>query len=45
MHSWEDNIKMRLKQIGYMGVNGNKLAQNMFQWCVLANTPMTLRVT
>jgi hypothetical protein len=33
--SWEDNIKMDLREIGIDGTNWIRLAQNRVQWLIL----------
>jgi hypothetical protein len=42
--SWEDNIKMDLREIGWGGVDWIDLAQDRNQWRALVNTAMNLRV-
>jgi hypothetical protein len=41
---WVDNIKMDLKEIGWVGVDGIVLAQDRDQSWALVNTVMNLRV-
>jgi hypothetical protein len=41
---WEDNIKMDLREIGIIGANWIRLAQDGFQWRAFVNTVMNLRV-
>jgi hypothetical protein len=41
---WVDNIKMDLRAIGWEGVDGIDLAQDMDQWRALTNTVMNLPV-
>jgi hypothetical protein len=41
---WVDNIKMNLREIGWVGVNWIDLAQDRDQWRALVNTVMNLRV-
>jgi hypothetical protein len=43
-HSWEDNIKMDLRDIGWEGVDWMHLAQDRDQWRALMNTVMKLWV-
>jgi hypothetical protein len=42
--TWEDNIKMDLREIGWDGVGWIHLAQDMDQWRADVNTVMNLRV-
>jgi hypothetical protein len=42
--TWEDNIKMALKGIGFGGENWIQLAQDRDRWLALRNTIMKLRV-
>jgi hypothetical protein len=42
--SWEDNIKMDLREIGIDGANWIRLAQDRVQWRAFVNTMMNLRV-
>jgi hypothetical protein len=42
--SWEDNIKMKLREIGWGGMDWIHLAQNRYQVSGLVNTVMKLRV-
>jgi hypothetical protein len=42
--SWEDNIKMDLKEIGIDGANWIRLAQDRVRWRAFVNTVMNLRV-
>jgi hypothetical protein len=41
---WEDNIKIDLKEIGYVGVDWIHLAQDREQWRALVSTVMKLRI-
>jgi hypothetical protein len=41
---WVDNIKMDLREIGWVGTNWIDLAQDRDQWGALVNTVMNLRV-
>jgi transposase len=40
---WVDNIKMDLREIGWVGMDWLDLAQDMDQWRDLVNTVMNLR--
>jgi hypothetical protein len=42
--SWEDNIRMDLREIGWGGMDWIDLAQDRDQWRVLVNMVMNLRV-
>jgi hypothetical protein len=42
--SWEDSIKMDLREIGIDGANWIRLSQNRVQCRALVNTILTLRV-
>jgi hypothetical protein len=42
--TWEDNIRMDLREIGWGGMYWIGLAQNMDQWRALVNTVMNIRV-
>jgi hypothetical protein len=44
MRSWEDNIKMDLREIGIDGANWIRLAQDRVQWRAFVNTAINLRV-
>jgi hypothetical protein len=41
---WEDNIKMDLREVGWMGVDWIDLAQDRDKWRALVYTVMNLRV-
>jgi hypothetical protein len=41
---WVDNIKMDLREIGWVGVDWVVLAQDRDHWRALVNTEMKLRV-
>jgi hypothetical protein len=41
---WVDNIKMDLREIGWVGVDSIDVAQYRDQWRVLVNTVLNLRV-
>ena len=41
---WEDNIKMDLQEVGYLGMDWNKLAQDRDRWRVLVNAVMNLLI-
>jgi hypothetical protein len=43
-HSWEDNIKMDLREIGIDGENWIRLAQVRVQWRAFVNTVMNHRI-
>jgi len=43
-HRWEENIKMDLQEVGWMGMKWIALAQDRDSWQVLANAVMNLRV-
>jgi hypothetical protein len=40
---WENNIKMDLREIGWVGMDWIDLAQDRDQWRALANTVLNLR--
>jgi hypothetical protein len=42
--SWEDNIKMGFREIGFDGANWIQLARERVQWRAFVNTVMNLRV-
>jgi hypothetical protein len=42
--SWEDNIKMDLREIGIYGTNWIRLAQGRVQLWAFVNTVMDIRV-
>jgi hypothetical protein len=42
--SWEDNIEMNIREIGWGGMDWIILAQDMDQWRALVNTVMKRRV-
>jgi hypothetical protein len=42
--SWEDNIKLDLREVGFDGANWIQLAQDRVQWRAYVNTVMNLRV-
>jgi hypothetical protein len=42
--SWEDNIKMDLREIGIDGLIWIQLAKDMIQWRACVNTVMNLPV-
>jgi hypothetical protein len=41
---WEDNIKMDLREIGIVGANWIRLAQDRVQWRAFVTTMTNLRV-
>jgi hypothetical protein len=41
---WEDNIKMDLQAVGWVGMNWIELAQDRDRWRALVNAVMNLRV-
>jgi len=43
-HRWEQNIKMGLQEVGWVGMNWIDLAQDRDTWQVLVNTARNLRV-
>jgi hypothetical protein len=43
-HRWVDNIKLDLREIGWVGGDWIDLAQDRDQWRALVNTVMNLRV-
>ncbi|PNF32281.1 hypothetical protein B7P43_G16947, partial [Cryptotermes secundus] len=44
IRSWEDNIKMDLREVGWDGIDWIDLAQDRDQWRALLNMVMNLRV-
>jgi hypothetical protein len=42
-HSWEDNIKLDLQEVGSGGMNWIKLAQERDRWWALVNAVMNLQ--
>jgi hypothetical protein len=44
-HRWVDNIKMDLREIGWVDMNWIDLAQNRDQWRALVNTLMNLWIS
>jgi hypothetical protein len=42
-HTWEDNIKIDLKEMRCVGVNWIRLAQDTVRWWSLVNTTINLR--
>jgi hypothetical protein len=40
---WEDNIKMDLQEVGWWGMDWNKLARDRDRWRALVNAVMNLR--
>jgi hypothetical protein len=43
--TWEDNIKINLRETGWGGKDWNDLAQDMNQWRALAKKLMNIRVS
>jgi hypothetical protein len=43
-HSWEENIKMDLREVGWGGIDWINLAQNRDRWRAVVNAVMNLRV-
>jgi hypothetical protein len=43
-HRWVDDLKMTLREMGWVGMDWMGLAQDRDQWRALVNTVMTLRV-
>jgi hypothetical protein len=41
---WEDNIKMYLREVGYVSMDWIELAQDRDMWRALVNTVMNFRV-
>jgi hypothetical protein len=41
---WEDNIKMDLQEVGWVGMDWIELAQDGDRWRTLVNAVMNLRV-
>jgi hypothetical protein len=41
---WEDNIKIDLREVGWVGMNWIELAQDRDRWRALVNAVMNLRV-
>jgi hypothetical protein len=41
---WEDNIKMDLQEVGCVGIDWMKLAQDRDRWCALVTAVMNFRV-
>jgi hypothetical protein len=44
VHSWEDNIRIDLREIGLEGVDWIHLSKNRDHWWALLNTLMDLQV-
>jgi len=44
LHSWEDIIKLVLREIEIDGANWIQLAQDRFQWRAFVNTVVNLQV-
>jgi hypothetical protein len=43
-HRWEDNIKMDLQEVGWVGMDWIDLAEDRDRWRALVNAVMNLRV-
>jgi hypothetical protein len=43
-HRWVDNIKMDLREIGWVGVDCIDMAQDRDEWRAVVNTVLNLRV-
>jgi hypothetical protein len=43
-HRWKDNIKIDLRKIGWVGMDGINLTQDADRWQVVVNTVMNLRI-
>jgi hypothetical protein len=43
-HRWEDNIKMDLREVGWMGMDWINLAQDRDRWRALVKAVINLRV-
>jgi hypothetical protein len=41
---WEDNIKIDLREVGWVGMDWINLAQDRDRWRALVNAVMNLRV-
>jgi hypothetical protein len=41
--SWEDNVKMDLKEVGWEGMDWTNLAQDMDNWQAAANMVMNVQ--
>ena len=44
-HSWEDNIKINLREVGWEGMDWIDLAQDKDWWRAVVNAVMNLRVS
>ena len=44
-HRWEDNIKMDLQEVGWVGMDWNDLAENRDMWWAVVSVVMNLRVS
>jgi hypothetical protein len=42
---WEYNIKMNIREVGWVGMNWIELAQDRDRWRALVNAVMNLRVS
>jgi hypothetical protein len=43
-HRWEDNIKMDLREVGWMGKDWINLSQDRDRWRALVNVVMNVQV-
>jgi hypothetical protein len=43
-HTWGNNVRMNLREMGWENVDWTQLAQDGYQWWALVNTVMNLRV-
>ena len=43
-HRWEDNIKMDLQEVAYVGMDWNELVQDRDRWRALVNAVINLLV-
>jgi hypothetical protein len=44
LKTWEDNIRMDLREIGWEGVDWMRLAEDRDQWRAVVNTVMNFQV-
>jgi hypothetical protein len=43
-HRWVDNVKMNLREVGWVGMDWLHQAQDRDHWMALVNTVLNLRV-